>query len=209
MKPIAFAAALALLGSSVVMAPGHAAPFGRFLFKPDTKGSIVFSYGMPTPTEFDQQVTCGDVVCGDIKFDYDTFLMKPDGTKQGGAALVGGFYLSPGLKLAPGDKLEWVQTITATFTGTNHWGINPNKGPFEFPDAGKNSRTSPAYPNQSLPVCTHRPARTPNPAVPGFSGPAILSWKSILAGRTGPSLHRWSCGRSHAGVRYRYVSVGV
>src|SRR5277367_671287 len=68
--------AFGFLASIAMLAPARAEPFGRFLFTPDTKGSVVYSWGLDTPTQFDQQVTCGDVVCGDIKFDYETYLRK-------------------------------------------------------------------------------------------------------------------------------------
>jgi hypothetical protein len=116
--------------------------FGRFL-NPPSRSRNVFRYLVPAPTEFDRQVTCGNLVCGEIRFDYAPYLGKPNGMTRGGAVLSGGFYLAPGLMLAPGDRLAWVQTVVATRSGENAWGINPAAGPFEFPDA---SRTSPAYP---------------------------------------------------------------
>lgn len=160
--------AFGFLASVAMLAPARADPFGRFLFTADTKGSVVYSWGLDTPTQFDQQVTCGDVVCGDIKFDYETYLRKPGGTVQGGAALVGGFYLAPGLRLAAGDRLAWVQTVSASLTGTNGWGIDPSKGPFNIPDAGMNSPNSPVYPRESLPVAPTNPPGPPTLAFQDF-----------------------------------------
>ncbi|MGH7152988.1 MAG: hypothetical protein ACREF3_03590, partial [Acetobacteraceae bacterium] len=154
-------AALALLFSVGAVPAVHATPFGRFLKQP-ADSSIVFKYNQPAPIQFDQQVFCDGVKCGDIKFDYATYLRKPTGTTSGGAALSGGFYLAPGVSLAPGHKLAWVQTVESTRTGENNWGIDPATGPFEFPDA---SRTSPAYPFTTTAAA---PPNPPGPPTLGF-----------------------------------------
>lgn len=145
MKRVTCVLTLALMAGAATALPARATPgdpnFGRFL--PEAGTGFILSYGQANPVAFDKNVFCGDIKCGEIKFDYATYLQKPDGKTRGGAALSGGFYISPGLKLAAGDKLVWVQTVQATLTGENDWGIDPAKGPFEFPDA---DRTSPAYP---------------------------------------------------------------
>ena len=87
---------LVLIISFFLISPVGADPnHGRFLRDP-SDSSIVFSYGNAAPTAFDTGVFCDTLNCGSIKFDYDTYLQKPDGTAGGGGALSGGFYLAPG-----------------------------------------------------------------------------------------------------------------
>jgi hypothetical protein len=147
---------------SVNQARAQATNHGRFLRDPSQSG-IVDSYGQATPTTFDQDVYCGTVKCGTIKFDYDTYLGKPDPTKGGGGALSGGFYLAPNVTLAPGHTLGWVQTVIATISGasaTNFWGITTNN--VEYPDA---TRTSPLY---SFTTTAATPPDPPGPPTLGF-----------------------------------------
>lgn len=119
-------------------------------------GTNVTAYGGVFST-FDQDVICDGVKCGSIKFDYETWTGKTaGGTDTGGAALSGGFYASADahIKVARNRRLSWVQTVIATVSGANDWGIVI--GEVEFPDA---SRTSPEYPFQTA-------AQTP-PNAPG------------------------------------------
>ncbi len=138
------------------------ANFGRFLI--DTSRSrYVYSYGDAAPTQFDRDVFCGTTKCGEIKFDYDTYLAEPDGTERGGGALSGGFYLDPGftISLAPPMHLAWVQTVVATISGNNFWGITT--GLVEFPDA---TRTTPDYPGTTTAAT---PPNPPGPPTLGFN----------------------------------------
>jgi hypothetical protein len=133
-----------------------AVPFGRFLLNP-VDSSIVYSYGDAAPTAFDQNVFCGTTKCGEIKFDYDTYLKKPDGTTTGGGALSGGFYIDPTLTVSPGHHLAWIQTVFATRSGSNNdWGITV--GNVWYPDA---SRTNPEYPYQTTAATPPNPPGTP------------------------------------------------
>lgn len=139
--------AVVAVSPAAIAAPVH----GRFLRNP-ADSSIVHSYGNLTPTTFDHDIFCHDIRVGGIKFDYDIYLHKPNGTDDGGAALSGGFYQDPGVAVRPGYKLAWVQTVTATLSGNNIWGVGNN---VEFPDA--DSTATPAYP------FTTTAATPPNP----------------------------------------------
>jgi len=136
------------------LATQASAQHGRFL--PNPAGSIVFSYGNANPTAFDQNVLCQALPIGSIKFDYDTYLKKPTGTTDGGGALSGGFYLNPLFDVSSDCELIWVQTVTATLSGNNDWGITV--GNTEFPDA---TRTNPAYPFATAAVNPPAPLGAP------------------------------------------------
>jgi len=129
---------------------------GRFLPDPTDPNFIVFSYGLPNPVAFDQNILCQTLPVGTIKFDYDTYLRKPTGTLTGGGVLIGGFYLNTGYTVDPNCTLAWVQTVTATISGNNDWGITV--GNTEFPDA---TRTDPVYPFESVAVTPTNPPGTP------------------------------------------------
>jgi hypothetical protein len=145
--------------------------FGRFLV-PAADSTIVKSYYQAAPLTFDRPVFCstpnGNFNCGTVRFDYATYLGKDE--SFGGAVLSGGFYLNPSLKLAPGDSLAWVQTVTATIAGDNFWGIpSPaaTPGPYTFPDA---NRTNPRYPFTTLAVTPPDPPGQPTLAFDDIPG---------------------------------------
>lgn len=137
--------AVASLSLAVV---SQADAHGRYLRDP-ANSSIVQSYGGTggggNPTQFDRPVrdNTKNIAAGDIRFDYDTYTHQ-NGT-QGGAALSGGFFQNAGVTLKPGFQLAWVQTVTATRTGTdgiNGWNL-PATGAGEYPDA---TPANPRYP---------------------------------------------------------------
>lgn len=133
----------------VVFATPALADHGRFLLDPVDSG-LVFEYGNPAPTPFDQAVadTTKGINAGMIKFDYDTYTRKPAGNVSGGGALSGGFFMNAGVNVKPGFELHWVQTVIADVTGQNNWNL-PAMNAGEFPDA---TPASPVYPNESVPT---------------------------------------------------------
>lgn len=142
------------------------AAHGRFLPNPSTgtNPNIISAYGnlggtMPNrPIRFDRQVRDNpkNIPAGEIRFDFDTY-SHTNGT-QGGVGIAGGFFMRPGVTVKPGFSLQWVQTITATNTGTSSqtlWGL-PATGAGEYPDVlpapDGNGTNDPFYPFQFLPV---------------------------------------------------------
>ena len=75
---------------SVFFVQAQAATFGRFFPEPPfpkSKKTEVISFGTNPPVEFDKDVTCDTKKCGDIRFDYSTFL---EGLTGNNAPLTGG-----------------------------------------------------------------------------------------------------------------------
>ncbi|MCB9852741.1 MAG: PEP-CTERM sorting domain-containing protein [Phycisphaerales bacterium] len=119
--------------TALAAAPTYA-EHGRFL-QDAAPTNIVQQYGNANPTAFDQVVTdtVKDLNVGNIRFDYDTYTLRP-GNVGGGGALSGGFFMNPGFQLKPGFSLAWVQTVNATHAGDNEWNL-PDTGAGTFPDA--------------------------------------------------------------------------
>ena len=148
--PCAMLASLLLIGVAV-SARGQGADPRRFLPDPGAPG-VVFEYG-DGGYNYDQPVrdTTKDIDAGMIRFDWSRYTRMPTGTVSGGAALAGGFYMSPGVQVKPGFRIAWVQTITATRTGTDaqtNWNL-PAMGAGQYPDSGPDS---PIYPFQFVPI---------------------------------------------------------
>lgn len=139
---------------AVLWAIGTAhATHGRFLRDADPRGenTRVYRYGNDEPRRFDRPVvdTTKSIDAGMIRFDTDTFLRVPDATRAG-IAIAGGFFMNPGVDVKPDFKLAWVQTVRATRTGENAWGLDPTRNSGVFPDT--QTTLSPAYPFTSPPA---------------------------------------------------------
>lgn len=180
--------ALALFAVCALLAAAPqpaSAIYGRFLKSP-ADSSIVQAYGNAgganpaAPISFDQVVNCPDCLVGTVKFDYDTYTGKP-GNADGGAALSGGFYIDPGVTLAPGRTLGWVQMVIATRAGANDWGINPANSA-TFPDALPGD---PRYPFTTTAATPPNPPGVPTLGYQDFPGRnyagGAQSWLAELA----------------------------
>lgn len=118
------------------------ADHGRYLPDANPGGDArVHTWGNANPTSFDRSVSDSvkNLAAGDIKFDYDTYTLNPDGTNGGGAVLSGGFFMKPNIRVKSGFSLGWVQTVTATHAGDNEWNL-PDLNAGEFPDADPRDR---------------------------------------------------------------------
>lgn len=114
-----------------------------------------------------------NINAGQIKFDYDTYSGGPAGGMGadtfGGAAISGGFFMNNGVGLKPEfdnrddagqpiagpGGLHWVQTVTATNTGSagmalwNLPAMNAGEYPDVLPAPNGNGRNDPIYPFES------------------------------------------------------------
>jgi hypothetical protein len=152
---------------------------GRFLPMAGTGFILSYGNGNAAPTAFDQDVFCEVQKCGEIKFDYDTFLEKPGGITDGGGALSGGFYIDPSLSISPGHHLAWVQTVLPTVVGENSWRIEV--GGVKYPDA---PRTTPEYPFTTTAAAPPNPPGPPTLGFQDFPGrlfaDGVQSWLAEL-----------------------------
>ena len=131
---VAIIAVLALTAQNAIAQHGRYLPTasGGFMWGNEGAGN--------NPIMFDRAVqdTTKNISAGNIRFDFDTYAVG--GT--GGGALSGGFFANANVQVKPGFSLIWVQTVNATNSGANEWGL-PNAGAGTFPDADPMDRAHP------------------------------------------------------------------
>lgn len=153
----------------ILMPDKAAGDHGRYL--PDAPMGWTWGNtgGGGQPIQFNRPVsdTTKNINAGQIRFDYDTYASGD----VGGAVLSGGFFANRNVQVKQGFNLIWVQTVIATNTGANEWGL-PNTGAGEFPDADPMDRSHPGLAPGDPRFAPSYPFTTPSagmrPMLPGL-----------------------------------------